>query len=67
MFNRVYSQLKLLFTEFRDDQRGVTTIEYVLILSVVAIMIISIFVTDTELQSSLINLFKRLTNTIDSV
>lgn len=67
MFNRVYSQLKLLFTEFRDDQRGVTAIEYVLILSVVAIMIISIFVTDTELQSSLINLFKRLTNTIDSV
>lgn len=67
MFNRVYSQLKLLFTEFRDDQRGVTTIEYVLILSVVAIMIISIFVTDTELQSSLINLFKRLTDTIDSV
>ncbi len=66
MFNRVYSQLKLLFTEFRDDQRGVTAIEYVLILSVVAIMIISIFVTDTELQSSLINLFKRLTNTIDS-
>lgn len=67
MFNRVYSQLKLLFTEFRNDQRGVTAIEYVLILSVVAIMIISIFVTDTELQSSLINLFKRLTNTIDSV
>ncbi|KGY10203.1 MULTISPECIES: Flp family type IVb pilin [Vibrio] len=67
MFNRVYSQLKLLFTEFRDDQRGVTAIEYVLILSVVAIMIISIFVTDTELQSSLINLFKRLTDTIDSV
>lgn len=67
MVNRVYSQLKLLFTEFRDDQRGVTAIEYVLILSVVAIMIISIFVTDTELQSSLINLFKRLTNTIDSV
>ncbi|KHA59501.1 Flp family type IVb pilin [Vibrio sp. MarTm2] len=66
MFNRVYSQLKLLFTEFRDDQRGVTAIEYVLILSVVAIMIISIFVTDTELQSSLINLFKRLTDTIDS-
>ncbi|CAK4075338.1 Flp family type IVb pilin [Vibrio sp. 16] len=67
MFNRVYCQLKLLFTEFRDDQRGVTAIEYVLILSVVAIMIISIFVTDTELQSSLINLFKRLTDTIDSV
>lgn len=66
MFNRVYSQLKLLLTEFRDDQRGVTAIEYVLILSVVAIMIISIFVTDTELQSSLINLFKRLTDTIDS-
>lgn len=73
MLNKLTTQAYISATEsfrqFKQDQRGVTAIEYGLIAVAVAVLIVAVFYSDTGFIKELQSKFNTLTSTIkdDSV
>lgn len=70
MFNKLTTQAYISATEsfrqFKQDQRGVTAIEYGLIAVAVAVLIVAVFYSDTGFIKELQSKFKTLTSTLTS-
>ncbi|MGY4677243.1 Flp family type IVb pilin [Pasteurella sp. P03HT] len=68
MLNKLTTQAYISATEsfrqFKQDQRGVTAIEYGLIAVAVAVLIVAVFYKDTGFINTLKGKFSSLTDTI---
>lgn len=70
MFNKLTTQAYISATEsfrqFKQDQRGVTAIEYGLIAVAVAVLIVAVFYSEGGFIKSLQSKFTKLTETLNS-